>query len=281
MTNNNSENLDRIDTGELEVIKVDQVSNVTDESVAGETLVVNAEIEAEAEEVTEAEAIVEDAAGGVSDDASDGEVEIVEELEELAVEEDSYPHVQLPRIRRGFRGYNVEDIDNFVLPLIDSYNELQETRKNESEYLADLVAQAEQDKETIESLRNFVLTDEVNKVLEQAHEDAKAKILVAEEEAKHIIDKAKLTAKEVVSEGREKNKQAREDIKVRKAAVLAKAHERADEIVAKAKAHAEELVEKTNEDLAEAKEYIAQRHEVHNKLQDFYKSQSDFLSKRD
>lgn len=275
MTNNNSENLDRIDTGELEVIKVDQVSDVTDESVAGETLVLNAEIEAEAEELdVPSEAIVEDIADSIIDEA-------LEESEEISVEEDLYAAVQLPRIRRGFRGYNVEDIDNFVLPLIDSYNELQETRKNESEYLADLVAQAEQDKETIESLRNFVLTDEVNKVLEQAHEDAKAKILVAEEEAKHIIDKAKLTAKEVVSEGREKNKQAREDIKVRKAAVLAKAHERADEIVAKAKAHAEELVEKTNEDLAEAKEYIAQRHEVHNKLQDFYKSQSDFLSKRD
>ena len=264
MTNNNSENLDRIDTGELTIVTPDQVEDVTDESVAGETLVVNAEIAAEAEESS-----VEDLSTQESDNLS----------EELNSQE--HEIVQLPRIRRSFRGYSVEDIDNFVLPLINSYNELQKARASEAAQMSELIKAAEENKQEIASLQNFVITDEVEKVLHSAHEEAKGIILVAEEEAKHIINKAKNTAKEIIAEAREKNKHASEDIKVRKANVLAKAHERADEIVSKAKAQAEHLVEKTNEELAEAKEYIAARHEVHNKLQDFYKAQSDFLSKRD
>lgn len=304
MTNNNqnSENFDRIDTGELAIVHPDQIADVTDESVAEETLVVNAELEAEAiaeqdephAHETVADVVIDDdypadeTVDKVVEDVIESE-EVAEAAEDLADEalEDGFVPVALPHIRRGFRGYNVDDIDSFVIPLIKDFNNLQQDVKLLNEENAQLLAQAEEDRKTIEALRNFNITDEVKNILDNAH--ANTKVIIADAESR---------AKEIIADGKNKAKEAREAVNVHKQEIVAKAREKAHEvaeqskhvkdaakadakeIIEKAKVKAEEIIAKTNEELVEAKEYIAKRHEVHNSLQEFYKAQSDFLSNR-
>lgn len=300
MTNNNqnSENFDRIDTGELAIVHPDQIADVTDESVAEETLVINAELEAEAIAEQEEPHVHETVADVVIDDdypVDETVEEVVEDVIEAETAEDlvdevseyNFVPVALPHIRRGFRGYNVDDIDSFVIPLLEEHNELRKDFKELTEANALLLEQVEENKKSIESLRHFNITDEVQTILKDAH--ANTKVIVADAEAR---------AKEIIAEGKLKAKEARDGVIAHKKEAIEKAREKAHEvaeqskhvkeaakleakeIIEKAKLEAKEIISKTNSELSEAKEYIAKRHEVHNSLQEFYKAQSDFLSNR-
>ena len=104
-------------------------------------------------------------------------------------------------------------------------------------------------------------------ILEKAHQRADSIIAIAKSEDK-LKHAEEVTVKEIERAHNNANK------------VKEKAEAEAEKIVAKAKVQAEKIVEDTNAKLAEAREYIAQRKEVHARLQDFYKAQRDFLSNR-
>mgnify|MGYP000190917053 FL=1 len=332
MTNNNqnSEDLDRIDTGELSIITPDTVADVTDESVAEETVVINAELEGEAlaEEESHAretsadfvvdDSVLEESLGELDNEMIEEAVDSLDDYDGIIVmEEKLHEETEVPSFRHGFRGYNVNEVDAFLVPLVEKVNSLEHAQILAESHISDLTSevarlleQVEENKATIATINNFNLTDEVKVVLEKAELDAKAIIINAKnkvkelvqankdkdktildkahERAEKIIAKAKMEADFKVAKSEDKLKHAEEIIakEIERAhdasvKVKDKAKAESEKIIEKAHAHAEKIIEDTNAKLVEAKEYIAQRHEVHNRLQDFYKSQREFLSNRD
>lgn len=306
--------------------KPDQINDVTDESVAEETLVVNAELEAEFEEAHPAHHDdVEDMTESFVDEAfANAEPEAVEYAEEVPVEntvevedaadsvadEDLYPQFEVPSIRRSFRGYNMDDIDNLVLPLVEEYNNIQKMRAVEAKHMNDLTTEVARLVARVEELENFNVDDTVHSKINEAEHEAKVIIHKATEKAKDIVassrerakdavaktnvkkneilEKAKHKAEEIVAKSNDKLHNAEQiladelaKIHSQGEEIKTKAKEKAETILAKAKEDAKNLKAETNAELAEAKKYIAKRHEVHNRLQDFYKAQSDLLSNRD
>ena len=305
--------------------KPDQIADVTDESVAEETLVVNEELKAEFEEThpvshNEVEDMDESFVDESFIDAEPEEVEAVEieepvavEIEEAAdsiVDEDLYPEFVLPPIRRSFRGYNMDDIDNHVLPLVEEFNKIQKARSMEAKHMDDLTAEVARLIARVEELENFNINDVVEGTINEAQHEAKVIIHNATEKAKKIVatsrektkqsvaktnakkneilDKAKRKAEEITTKANDKLQNSEQILADEMAKIHAqgdeiknKAKEKAEIILAKAKEDVKNLKDETKAELAEAKKYIAKRHEVHNRLQDFYKAQSDLLSNRE
>lgn len=330
----------RIDTGELEMVHPDSVADVTDESVAEETLVLNTEEEVlsvNEEHIVDEDSNVEEETfetegGTVFENVEPEEQIIIENDEEFTPdtepstefeqdettepeneyepeeseyttvddeadeepfaydeedEEDPYAHVDFPGVRRAFRGYNVEDIDNFLIPLVESYNEIQNARKQSDTRINDLtmeVASLLNEKEELEArverLENFTLTDEIKHELHEAEQQSRKIIMEAKAQAKTIIKDSREKAKEIKNEAVLHNKELATKAREQRQEILNKSRAKAIEIKEKAHHDAEALIEKINTDLAEAKEYIAKRHEVHNKLQEFYKAQHQYLIDR-
>ena len=251
---------------------VDEIADVTDESVSVETLVVASEVEAE--QVVET---AEENLGEPSVDFEEDHSDIEDAADTVASD---YVPITVPLIHKSFRGYNMNQIDNFVLPLVDRFNEMQSDRLKEKEQLEALKLELEANKEKIAHLESFTITDEVKKVLAQAAEEAKEIVVEAHAHGKEIIEEARAKKNEAVEKAKAKTVHSVEKAAEQSEKIKEHAKTEAEKIIAKAKAEAEKITAKVNDELAEAKEYIAKRHEVHSKLQDFYKAQGDFLANR-